>query len=106
MYSIDMNQIIAIKMSDMKPHRVRAVDFIPIHPAADPATVLASEFSSRPHSLAPDTITTATMPPGHVGPARRYPDAEHWATANDAERAQLDNKKPLTGSLQTLSQKT
>lgn len=95
MYTPELTQISDITITDIKPHKVREIDFKPLHIAEDPAIVLGIAFAARAPTPTPTEITPDTLLPAYIGAARRYPDAAQWANGHNSELDQLDPLKAI-----------
>lgn len=89
LYTVSHSQMIVITLPTHTVHKLRTVDFQPIHPACDPAMMLEKAFAARKLTPPPAPITVATPPPSSVAVARRYPDASEWAQAQDSSELAL-----------------
>lgn len=69
--------------------QIRAADLIPLHPAAEPETIMSHSFTALKHTTPPTHITGTTLPPFSMRAARQYPDASNRGTAHDIEQNKL-----------------
>lgn len=95
LYTLNSNLIFVMETYNNSIHRVRTVDFNPLHPAFDPPTILSNEFAARRHTPPPTTITTASPPPSSLHTGRKYPYPKDWAMAHDHEEHQLNSQNSI-----------
>ena len=94
MHPIGHKQVCIYNMHTRQFQRIRTEDFHIYSADRDPCNALTSRSKyTRPP---PKHIDQFTPPPATVAQARKYPDAELWAKAHDAELDKLDQMGAFT----------
>ena len=92
MYPTSLHTIVVVNLRTQQYQQIRAVDFHPYQKEQDPTTTTTIAFKTKTQYTPPipKHIDTNTPPPTTLRQARKYPDADKWKQAHDAELQNLD----------------
>ena len=95
MYPVDFTNIVVLTLHNGQYKQVRAADFKPYNPLADPVRFYSNAFKCHLPHPDPTVITMKTPAPTSLKQARRYPDSNKWREAHNSELDKIDELQAI-----------